>query len=182
MRVPYAVICLAQLFTACVYPKVSLTKDEKNRILYQKKKTSVTFQNQGNRSAISFLRMGSRNGFERNFDFWWSRRVHDNQSRKRGFYHSVWLSAGSPNEEHGNSDLYISFQRINFVKKSDDDSLTLSIEGFSPAYVLNLNTPDTLVFFQKQSQCRFCVSEITWEKSKGIIQLKKSEVWTRVEN
>jgi hypothetical protein len=168
-----------QILTGCFYRKVHLTRTEKELIPYWTRKSYSIFKNENILDTVHFYKSGYK--YEPNFDHWWSKKISGDTSANRGLYYSVIASSNFPHNLYSDKHLHLIQLRISFTKKSDKDTLRLSIEDFSQTYDLNETTSDTLIFQRPESRpCHICVTKILWTTDRGIVQIKKNDgtVWS----
>ena len=173
---------IACYLTGCFYPKVTLDRDERKLIFYDKRKYAVFHSNTGLTDTVYFKNIGYSGGFEPNFDFWWSKNISGNKGTKRGFYYSVSATSNFPKNKYTDKNLNL-YLNIRLKKSSDKDSLWLSIDQFDDEFPIINGIPDTLIFKKPKSNesCKHCLRRVTWTSGEGIILFEKNDdtVWKR---
>ena len=160
---------------SCIYPKVHLSKDEKELLHYKSGKSMSFFRSNIELDTVYFRNSGYRNGFVPNFDFWWDKKVWADTSSRRGLYLSINASSNFPYGKYKERDLNL-YLIIRFLKREDSEALQLSIDGFDEVYSLNQNTIDTLVFHRTPDGfCSACVAKVVWQKNLGLVEIEKKD-------
>ena len=171
------------LFISCYYPKVSVTKTEREQIILPDKSKLLFINTTGQIDTVSIF-VHKKRGFESNFALWWNRKLDetDTVNSKRHFGKTFIASSKYSKNKTKESSVGL-FLRVNYRKSTNDEGIILSIDEFKESYVLNNELADTLIFHNKNAftlSCQNkCVQRLIYSRKKGIIHLEQSDgaIW-----
>jgi hypothetical protein len=175
---------IAIIATSC-YPRVSLTKAEKQLIPLKGSCSEVRMESDaGVIYTQRFERWNRR--YESHFDVFWAKHVvHRERGGFRGYYNVYSGSSRFSRKAYSFNDLSM-MGSVYFTKQDDLESLNLSISGFTEEYVLNASTPDTLVFDDHERPPDRIngkgIDRVVWHSREGLlaIQMLDGTMWRRV--
>jgi hypothetical protein len=151
-------------------------------IPYWTRKSFSIFRSEETHDTVRFYKAGYK--FVPNFDHWWYKKTRGDTSTHRGLYYTVIAYSNFPHDKYTDKNLHLTQLRISFIKKTDNDSLRLSIEGFEQSFNPNRRVNDTLIFERENTVCNKCVTRILWATNRGIVQIEKSDgtIWNILKN
>lgn len=169
---------------SCYYPKVTITSEEYNSIVYSNKQKLIFIDNNKIQDTV-LVYLSYPKGFEPNFDFWWKRKIYkfDSISTKRNFGKKFQTYPNYVNNKYKKANLNLNLN-VYYLKDENDDGLVLRIDEFKEKYNLNNFTlNDTLIFKEKENlkicSDENCIKKVKYLKSIGIVHLEKGngEIW-----
>ena len=180
-------ILFSFLLFSCYYPKVAISKEEKETLVYPAK-SKLLFSNKKGETDTVKIYVESRRGFKPNLDFWWDKKVQktDMESKTRRFGKTFITYPNFENNKQKTSNINLSL-RLDYTKNEKDNGIVLSIEQFRESYTLNKVLSDSLIFQNKISynpktcsENSYCVSRVIYHRKKGIVLVEKGngEIWT----
>ena len=183
-KLMFLIVTINLICISCYYPKVNISNDEYNSIVYQKKQNLI-FENKDKIQDTLLIYLNYPKGFEPNFDYWWNKKVYKSNTtnNKRTFSKKYVTYANLEKNKYKKANLNVNLI-INYSKNEDDNGMTLSTDNFKEKYNLNnFTVNDTLIFIQKENveDCKTenCLKKIKYLKSIGIVYLEKGngEIW-----
>ena len=170
-----------------MYNKVAVSKENQDILAFDKREAEVVFKSNKNKiDTVAFSKIGYDNGFEPNFDFWWSTKVMNNSNKsKRSFNYRISALSNFPKNKYTKDNLNI-YLHLNLVKLNDTSNLVLNIEEFQEKYTINDNTLDTLIFENRKGEASCtnwdCTKKVKLHLSHGIIEIEKFDgtLWKKL--
>jgi hypothetical protein len=180
-------ILFSFLSVSCYYPKVNISKEEKETLVYPAK-SNLLFSNKKGQIDTLKIYVESRRGFEPNLDFWWDKKIQktDIKSAKRRFGKTFITYPNFENNKQKTSNINLSL-RLNYTKNEKDNGIVLNIDQFRESYTLNKVLSDSLIFQDKISynpktcpENDYCVVRVIYHKKNGIVVVEKGngEIWS----
>ncbi len=170
-----ALSIIASVATSC-YPRVSLTKAEKQLIPLKGRCSEVRMESDGGVvDTVRFERCDRR--YEAHFDVFWEKHmVPRERGRSRGYYGCYSDFTNFPRNAYSEINLNVGLT-VYFTKRDNLDSLSLSIDGFTEEYELNASTQDTLIFDDHERppdrKNGKGIDRIVWHSRDGLLAIQK---------
>ena len=172
------------IVVSCYYPKVKITPEEYNSIVYKKKQKLIFINNDKIQDTV-LVYLNYPRGYKPNFDFWWNKKINKNDtiSSKRNFGKQFTTSTNYENNKYKKANLNL-YLFIHYSKDENDNGLILKMDKFKEKYNLNnFSVKDTLIFKESENlkicMDENCIKKIKYIKSTGIVYVEKGngEIW-----
>ncbi|MCL9807638.1 hypothetical protein NAT51_19100 [Flavobacterium amniphilum] len=179
-------VLLSFLVISCYYPKVKVSKHEKESIVYPAKSKLIFTNTKGETDTVKIYAESHRR-FEPNFDFWWGQEVVKSDTRNKRQFGITFVT--HPNFEtnqkkHATINLSL---RLKYIKSENDNGIVVTIDEFRESYTIDQMHNDSLVFKDRVTynpktcpENDYCIKKVIYHKKKGIILVEKGsgEIWT----
>lgn len=175
MKLEIALLLACIIITSCSYPKVLISKEEKNYIQIKNRQQFIFLSDKGIKDTLLIYK-NYPFGYEPNFDFWWNKRISQNDTitSKRDFGKKFSTYANYENNSSKIQNMNLSVD-IFYTKNEFDETMILSIEPFKEKYILKNDGTEQYVF--ENNDCSetnsYCVNKIVFELKRGIVYVEK---------